>query len=116
MTRQTLFKNDVPSHIKKAIGNMRKDGPAFDIIKQACKLLKLKYESPGMIGETVVHFAIEKCKLAILFESSGPWNRKKSEILKDAGWIPAILQPHEIIKLGLESIKTQLSELLRENK
>ena len=111
---QTLFKNGTPSHIKKAIGNIRKDGPAFDIIKQACDSLGLKYQSPGVIGETVVHFSIEKCKMAILFESTGVNNQKKAEILRDMGWTPTIIRSYDIIKLGYESIKNQLSELLRE--
>lgn len=112
--RQTLFKGDIPSHIKKAMGNMRKEGPAFDVIKQACNSLKLDYESPGIIGETVVHFSIEKCKLAILFESTGTNNQRKAEILRDMGWSPTIVQSYEIVKLGHEAIKNQLSELLRE--
>lgn len=112
--RQTLFKGGIPSHIKKAMGNMRKEGPAFDVIKQACNSLKLDYESPGIIGETVVHFSIEKCKLAILFESTGTNNQRKAEILRDMGWSPTIVQSYEIVKLGHEAIKNQLSELLRE--
>lgn len=93
---------------------MRKDGPAFDVIKQACNSLKLDYESPGIIGETVVHFSIEKCKLAILFESTGTNNQRKAEILRDMGWSPTIIQSYEVVKLGHEAIKNQLSELLRE--
>lgn len=111
---KTLFKNDIPSHIKKAVGNIRKDGPAFDIIKQACSSLGLKYQSPGIIGETVVHFSIEKCKLAILFESTGVSNQRKAEILRDMGWRPTIIRSYEVIKLGQETIENQLSEILRE--
>lgn len=93
---------------------MRKDGPAFDIIKKACKELKLKYNSPGIIGDTVVHFTIEKCKLAILFESSGPWIKRKVEKIEYAGWVPSVISDIQVIKLGCESIKSQLSELIKE--
>lgn len=96
------------------MGNIRKEGPAFDIIKRACKSLGLDYQSPGIINETVVHFTIKKCKLAILFESSGSWNQKKAEILRDAGWTPTIIQSYEVVKLGHEAIKNQLSELLND--
>lgn len=112
--RQTVFRSGIPSHIKKAIGNMRKDGPAFDVIKQACDSLGLAYQSPGIIGEIVVHFSIEKCKLAILFESTGMNNRRKAEILRDMGWSATIVQSYEVTKLGREAIKNQLSEILME--
>lgn len=109
-------KGELPSHLKKAIANLKKDGPEFDILKQVCESLKLKYQSPGVVNGVAVHFAIEKCKLAILFESSGPWNRRKAEIIKYGGWTPSIIQAHEVVKSGFESIKTQMQQVLNGKK
>jgi hypothetical protein len=114
--KNNIFKNDLPSHLKKAIGNLKKDGPEFDILKQVCKSLKLKYNSPGIVNGIAVHFAIEDHKLAILFESSGPWNKRKAEMIKHGGWIPSIIPAYEIVRSGFESIKAQMIELIREKK
>lgn len=110
-----MLVDKTPSHVLKAVANIRKDGPAFDIIKKACKELKLKYNSPGIIGDTVVHFTIEKCKLAIIFVSTGPWNKLKVEKIKYAGWIPSVISDIEVIKTGCESIKSQLSDLMKKD-
>ena len=101
-----------PSHVKKAISNMRTDGEAFDIIRSVCSKLKLKYECPSSVNDIAVHFTIPKCKLAILFKSTGPETSRKAKMLENSGWTVSTIHQSEVISSGVEVIKKHLSELL----
>ncbi len=104
--------NRNPSYVRKAIGNMRTDGEAFNIIKEACKQLKLRYECPAVLNEVAVHFLIPKLKLAIIFNSTGPYAKRKAMTLKNSGWTISLIFQHEVINNGLEIIKNNLKEIL----
>lgn len=101
-----------PSYVKKAFSNMRTNGEAFNIIKAACDKLKLKYESPATINEVAVHIKIPKIKLAIIFNSTGPYAKRKAMMLKNSGWTISLIFQHDVINSGFETVKNSLKEML----
>lgn len=103
---------DIPSHLKKALRNMKTSGHEFDVIRSTCNTLKIKYQCPGHVGGVAVHFVIAKYKFAILFRSNSVIDTRKTRAIKNVGWRVAILNPDDVIMLSPDVIKNQFESAL----
>lgn len=112
VTREPI-KINAPSHVKKALGNMKRTGPEFDIINKALTSLKIKFECPGVVGTTAVHFIIPKHKIAICFKTTNVSHTLRKRLaLQQEGWYLSVVDTVQIMQLPPEAIKLQFAELV----
>lgn len=103
----------LPSYVLKGIGATKIDGPEMEAIREACEESKVLFESPGVIGETVVHFKFPKFKSALLIKSdnSPTWKTKTSKC-EDMGWTVTTVPTSALRRLTRESIIAQFKEYI----
>jgi hypothetical protein len=104
----------LPSYVLKAIGATKTDGPEFDAIRTACDESKIQYSSPGVVGETVVHFAFPKHKTALIIRSNGAGSAPKDKALQceNMGWEVSTVHISTLRHLTREAIIAQFKEYI----
>lgn len=107
-----LSHGTLPSHVKKALGNLKMTGLEFEQISVAAKALRLKFQSPGVVGETAVHFAFPKYKFAIIFESNSAIHERKVRETARSGWQLIVMKPRLLAHFTNEQITAQLKDFI----
>ncbi len=105
----------LPPYVKKALGNLKVVGAAAESITAACDDIGLKYESPGLIGDSAVHFVFPKLKAGLLLKAKANNSPSfKHKILKSRkmGWTLKIVTTEDIEVLPQETVTIHLKEFI----
>jgi hypothetical protein len=103
----------LPSYVLKGIAATKIDGPEMEAIREACESSKILFESPGVIGETVIHFKFPKYKSALLIKSdSSPSWKIKTSRCENMGWTVTTVPISALRRLSREMIITQFKEYI----
>ena len=105
---------NLPSYVLKAIAATKTDGPEIEAIRTACDEAKIEYYSPGVVGETVMHFTFPKHKTALLIRSHGAGKapREKISRCENMGWSVTTVHISALRNLTRESIIAQFKEYI----
>lgn len=101
----------VPSYVKKAIGGMKLSGMAVEAVMGACDEIGVQYESPGVVGDSAIHFAFPKLKAGLLLKAKGNTSQSfRHKIMKcrKLGWIITIVTTEDIEVLPQDVITAHL--------
>ena len=103
----------LPSYVLKAIAATKIDGPEIEAIRTACEESKIVFDSPGVVGETVIHFAFPKYKTGLLIrsDSSTTYKSKESQC-QNHGWALTTVSISELRRLSSEMIIAQFKEYI----
>lgn len=104
----------LPSYVLKGIAATKVDGPEMDAIRAACDESKIQYHSPGVVGETVMHFTFPKHKAALLIQSNGAGKAPKDKVWKceNMGWEVSTVHISTLRHLTRESIIAQFKQYI----
>jgi hypothetical protein len=105
----------LPSYVKKAIGNLKVTGIAAESIAKACEQNRIKYESPGIVGDSAIHFVFPQLKAGLLLkakENTSQSFRHKVFKCRKIGWDIMIVTTEDIEVLPQDTITTHLKEFV----
>lgn len=104
----------LPSHVLKGIAATKVDGPEMDAIREACEESNIEYHSPGVVGETVMHFTFPKYKATLLIRSDGAGRSPKDKIFRceNMGWEVSSVHISTLRHLTREAIIAQFKQYI----
>lgn len=101
----------LPSYVKKALGNLKVEGPAAEAVASACDANHVEYQSPGLIGDSAIHFVFPKIKAGLLLKSKENTSQAiRHKVIKcqRMGWNVTIVTTEDIEVLPQDIITTHL--------
>lgn len=110
MSATNVF-DPIPSYVKKAIGSMKLSGMAVDAVAEACSEIGVKFESPGIVGDSAIHFVFPKLKAGLLLKAKGNTSqsfRHKVRKCRKLGWEITIVTTEDLEVLPQDVITEHL--------
>lgn len=103
----------LPSYVLKGIAATKITGPEMEAIQESCVQSKVQFDCPGVVGETVVHFAFPKQKHALIIrsDSSMTWKAKMTAC-ENKGWTVTVVPISTLRRLTREAIIAQFKEYI----
>lgn len=105
----------LPSYVKKAVGNLKVTGIAAESIAKACEESRIGYESPGIIGDSAIHFVFPKIKAGLLLKSKENTSQAiKHKVAKcrKVGWDVKIVTTEDLEVLPQETITAHFKQFI----
>lgn len=105
----------LPSYVAKALGNLKVVGAAAEAVASACSEIGVEFQSPGLIGDSAVHFVFPKLKAGLLLKAkanNAPTFKHKILKCKKLGWNVTIVTTEDIEVLPQDVVTTHLREFV----